>query len=107
MSRPIRVVLAATSIEFGGIERVLLNLIRHMGPTVEFLVLVFTRTDTREKSFFDGLRALGVHTETIYVNAFRPKYINAAYNVREAIAILRKQRFDLIHSHGYRNPNSW
>lgn len=102
MSRPIRVVLLTTSIEFGGIERFLLNLVRHMGGGVEFSVVVFTRSDTKDKTFFDHLQALGVRYEAIYVDAFKPKYLNALRNVAEVGAVLRSREFDLIHSHGYR-----
>lgn len=102
MNDPIRIALLATSIEFGGIEQVLLNLLRHMDRSVEFFPLVFTRTDAKETSFFDRLHDMKLPHGTIYVNAFKPKYLNAAHNVAEARSILRGQRFDLIHSHGYR-----
>lgn len=102
MADPIRIALLATSIDFGGIEQVLLNLLRHMDAAVEFFPLVFTRTDAKETTFFDHMRAMNLPHGTIYVNAFKPKYLNAAHNVAEARGILRQQRFDLIHSHGYR-----
>ena len=100
--KPVRVALVGTSIEFGGIERVLLNLLEHMDGEVQFIPILFTRTDTKDKSFFERLRGLGLVPRIIYVNSFRPKYANAAWNVVEGISALRNEQFDLIHSHGYR-----
>jgi glycosyltransferase involved in cell wall biosynthesis len=99
---PIRIALLATSIDFGGIERVLLNLLQHMDGEIEFVPIVFTRADAKETTFFDRMRAMNLRHETIYVDAFKPKYVNAAYNVAEAREALRGKRIDLIHSHGYR-----
>ncbi len=95
-----RVALLTTSVEFGGIEGVLLNLLQHIEPGVELVPLVFTRTDAKS-SFFDRLRALGVAHETLYVNSRRP-VVNPLVNLGELIALVRRGGFDLIHSHGYR-----
>jgi glycosyltransferase involved in cell wall biosynthesis len=103
MGRPMRVALLATSVEFGGIERVLLNLVQHMEPGVELVPLVFTRTDIKETSFFDRLQALGVSPEMLYVNSIWPQLVlNPLVNLGQIIALVRKRGFDLIHSHGYR-----
>jgi len=102
-SRPIRVALFATSVAFGGIERVVLNLLRYMQPGVEFVPIVFTRTDTEDRTFFDRLSAMGVRYETLYVNSHTPALIvNPVVNLAQAIRIVREGQFDLIHSHGYR-----
>jgi glycosyltransferase involved in cell wall biosynthesis len=102
-SRPVRVALLATSVEFGGIERVLLNLVQHMDSGVELVPLVFTRTDITERSFFERLQALGVPHETVYVNSVRPyAVLTPLVNLAQIIALVRKGGFDLIHSHGYR-----
>jgi glycosyltransferase involved in cell wall biosynthesis len=102
-AKPIRVALLVTSVEFGGIERVILNLVQHMEPGVELVPLIFTRTDIRETSFFDRLRALGVAPEILYVNAVRPySLLNPLVNLGQIVAVVRQRGFDLIHSHGYR-----
>jgi glycosyltransferase involved in cell wall biosynthesis len=103
-SRPgMRVALLTTSVQFGGIERVLLNLLQHMDPDIELVPLVFTRTDAKETSFFDRLRALGVSYETLYVNTVWPHHVlNPIVNLKQAIGMVRKRGFDLVHSHGYR-----
>lgn len=102
-ARPLRVALLATSVEFGGIERVLLNMVQHMDREVELVPVVFTRTDTSENSFFDRLRALAIPYETLYVNSIRPYLLlNPIVNLAQAAGLFRRRRFDLIHSHGYR-----
>jgi glycosyltransferase involved in cell wall biosynthesis len=99
----IRVALIATSVEFGGIERVLLNLVQHIGDGVELCPIVFARSDTRDTSFFDRLRAMGITPETLYVDTHAPELIlNPLVNLWQAISLFRRKRFDLIHAHGYR-----
>ena len=101
--RPIRVALFATSVAFGGIERVVLNLLRHMPPGVEIVPIVFTRTDCEDQTFFERLREMGLRHETLYVNSHTPALIvNPVVNLAQAIRIVKNGRFDLIHSHGYR-----
>ena len=101
--RPIRVALFATSVAFGGIERVVLNLLRHMPPGVEIVPIVFTRTDCEDQTFFERLREMGLPHETLYVNSHTPALIvNPVVNLAQAIRIVKNGRFDLIHSHGYR-----
>jgi len=99
---PIRVALLATVIDFGGIERVLLTMLRNMDLGVELIPILYTRTDLKEKSFFDSLRDLEVPHDTLYVNTRRMKYLNPIQNILETIACFRGKRFDLIHTHGYR-----
>jgi glycosyltransferase involved in cell wall biosynthesis len=102
-SRPIRVALFATSVAFGGIERVVLNLLRHMPPGVEIVPIVFTRTDCEDQTFFECLREMGLRHETLYVNSHTPALIvNPVVNLAQAIRLVKNGRFDLIHSHGYR-----
>jgi glycosyltransferase involved in cell wall biosynthesis len=101
--RPLRVALLATSVEFGGIERVLLNLLEHMDSSVELVPVVFTRTDIRETSFFDRLRAGRIAHNTLFVNVVRPySILNPLVNLQQLVALVRRGGFDLIHSHGYR-----
>jgi glycosyltransferase involved in cell wall biosynthesis len=93
----------ATSVEFGGIERVLLTQLQHMDREIELVPIVFTRTDRPDNSFFHRLRALGVRHETLFVNTVRPyALLNPVVNLGQALRLVRRSRFDLIHSHGYR-----
>lgn len=102
MQPVIRVALLATVVDFGGIESVLLTLFRHMVPGVELFPLLFTRTDKEANYFFESLDVLNVPYDIIYVDTSKYKYVNPIRNIGETIARFRKQRFDLIHSHGYR-----
>ena len=97
-----RVALLATTIDYGGIEKVLSTLLQHMDGDVEFVPLLFTRSDARDRSFLDRLDALGVRYRTVHVNRSRLKYLNPLRNVVEAIVALRRERVDVIHAHGYR-----
>jgi glycosyltransferase involved in cell wall biosynthesis len=100
--RPIRVALLSTVVDFGGIEGVLLNMLQHMDQGVEFVPVLYTRSDLRETSFLDRVRGLGVRHHTFYMDRSRLKYLNPVRNIAETIALFRRERFDLIHSHGYR-----
>lgn len=102
MEPSIRVVLLTTTVDFGGIEKVVLTLFRHIDRDVEFFPIVFARTDNRDRTFLDQLEGLGFSPRMLYVNENRLLVLNPVRNVAETIAILRKERFDLIHSHGYR-----
>ena len=46
----VRVVHLVTTIEFGGIERVLLTQLEHREPDVELSLILFTRSDARERA---------------------------------------------------------
>jgi glycosyltransferase involved in cell wall biosynthesis len=100
--RRIRVALLATTVDFGGIERVLLTLLGGMAADVELVPILFTRTDTREKTFFERLNTLGIAYTTMYLNTSRAKYLNPLRNLRETLALFNGESFDLVHSHGYR-----
>ncbi len=97
-----RVAVFATVIDFGGMDRVVLNLLKHASEEVDLRPVVFTRTDTREQTFFDQLDALQIHYEKFYVNTNAVKYLNPVRNVVELARLFRRERFDVIHSHGYR-----
>jgi glycosyltransferase involved in cell wall biosynthesis len=96
------VALLATAVDFGGIEQVLLTLLRNMDRDVELIPVVFTRSDARSQTFFDRLKSLGIATRTLYVDRNRVKYLNPVRNIIEAVRVLRHEHVDLIHSHGYR-----
>ena len=100
--RRIRVAVLATSVHFGGIERVLLSQLQHMDDTVELVPVLFTRTDAADTGLFERLRRLGVAHHVIAVNQSRAKYWNPVRNIGATLALFRTGRFDLVHSHGYR-----
>jgi glycosyltransferase involved in cell wall biosynthesis len=94
--------LFATTIEFGGIEQVLLSLVRHLDADVDFVPVLFTRRNTVGNSFISTLRDRGLPVETIIVDGSSAKYFNPLRNIKDAVSVLRKCRVDLVHAHGYR-----
>lgn len=103
LMRPtLRVALFATVIDFGGIERVLLNLLEHIDPGIQLFPIMFTRIETRASYFIKRVEALQIPHVVIYVNESRYKHWNPFKNIREVISYLSGKQFDLIHTHGYR-----
>jgi glycosyltransferase involved in cell wall biosynthesis len=102
MRPDVRVALLATVVEFGGIERVLLTLLRHMGAELKLSPIFFTRAGQERNYFLESLDASGIAYDAIYVDTSRYKYLNPFRNIGETLARIKAGRFDLIHSHGYR-----
>jgi len=103
LMRPtLRVALFATVVDFGGIERVLLNLFEHIDPGIRLFPILFTRLETRTNYFMKRVEALQIPHAVIYVNESRYKYWNPLKNIREVISYSRGKQFDLIHTQGYR-----
>jgi glycosyltransferase involved in cell wall biosynthesis len=100
--RRLRVALLATVVDFGGIERVLLTLLRHMEKDVKLWPLLYTRGDGKPNPFLESLVASGVSYQAIHVDASKWKYLNPLRNIGETLAQLGAGHFDLIHTHGYR-----
>jgi len=98
---PIRVALLATITDYGGIEKVLLNMLQHMDGSVELRPILFSRADLKEAAFFDQLEALRI-PHVRFVNTRKRRYFNVVKNMRDALAILRDERVDVVHCHGYR-----
>ena len=102
MEHHLRVALLATAVEFGGIDRVLANLVRGMDADVELLPILYTRRDTVKHRLFDILAELDVRFDKIYVDASRRRYPTPLRDLLHTLASVRGRRVDLIHSHGYR-----
>lgn len=102
MRPTLRVALLATVVDFGGIERVLLNLLEQTEPEIQIFPILFTRLETRTNYFLERVKDLEIPYATIFVNVSRYKYLNPLKNILEVIARFRGEQFDLIHTHGYR-----
>jgi len=102
MERHIRVALLATAVEFGGIDRVLGNLVRFMDPDVELRPILYTRSDTVKHRLFDTLAELDVRFDRILVDASRRRRPTPLRDLLQTLACVRSHGVDLIHSHGYR-----
>jgi len=89
--------------DFGGAEKVVLSLIRNIDTeSFELVPIIFTNPSMQENIFFKYLNKSGKKYHAIFVNGYRIKYLNPLVNIVEAYSVLRKHKFDLIHSHGYR-----
>jgi glycosyltransferase involved in cell wall biosynthesis len=102
LTQSIRVAQLVTSVEFGGIERVVLTLFRHADRDIAFVPIVFVRTDTLDRTFVHEINRLGVSPRVLYVDKSRLGYLSPFQHTLDVLAVLRRERFDLIHSHGYR-----
>jgi glycosyltransferase involved in cell wall biosynthesis len=98
----LRVALLATVVEFGGIDRVLLTLLRHVSKDLKLHPILFTRAKEKENYFLRSLDASKIAYDAIYLDTSRYKYLNPFRNIGEAIGRIKADRFDLIHTHGYR-----
>ena len=101
LKTPIRVALLATITDYGGIEKVLLNMLQHMDASVALRPILFSRADVNEAAFFDQLEASRI-PHVRFVNTRKRRYYNVVKNMRDALAILRDERVDVVHCHGYR-----
>jgi len=101
--KPLKVALLATVTDFGGAERVVLSLIEHINRDLFDLVpIIFTAPSLSDNIFFKHLNKAGKDYYKIYVNSYRLKYLNPLINIFETYQLLKKCKFDLIHTHGYR-----
>ena len=98
-----RIAVLATVTDFGGAERVVLSSIDHANSTVcELVPILFTTHRLDDRTFFEHLDSGKKKYHTIFVDAHKIKYFNPLLNVLEAYQLLKKNEFDLIHSHCYR-----
>lgn len=98
-----KIAVLATVTHFGGAERVVLSLIKNVNSGLFDLVpIIFTRASQRDNIFFKELNKTGRKYHTIFVDNHKIKYLNPVANIIEAYKLLKKNEFDLVHTHGYR-----
>ncbi|MFQ5876159.1 MAG: glycosyltransferase [Acidobacteriota bacterium] len=89
--RALRVVHLVESLDLGGIERIVVNLVRRAGAAVRVEVVCAARGG----ELLDEIEASGVRTRVLGLASYYPGAI-----LRTALA-LRALRPDLVHSHGH------
>jgi glycosyltransferase involved in cell wall biosynthesis len=99
--KSMRVALVATITDFGGIEKVLLTQLQHLDPAVELMPILFSRHDAANASFLNRLQQLNV-PHIVFMNTRKRRYFNVVRNIRDVVAVFRRERFDVVHCHGYR-----
>ncbi|MBI5643649.1 MAG: glycosyltransferase family 4 protein [Deltaproteobacteria bacterium] len=103
VKKPVRVALLATVVGYGGSEKVLLTLMEHIDrKQIELIPVLFTRPGEADNFFFKELDRSGRPYHRIYVNNHRIKYLNPAVNFLSTYRLFKRERFDIIHTNGYR-----
>jgi glycosyltransferase involved in cell wall biosynthesis len=101
--KPLKIAVLATVTDFGGAERVVLSLIEHIkNDQFDLVPIIFTVPNCTDNIFFKHLDRAGKKYYKIYVNDYKIKYLNPVANIFETYRLLKKNKFDLIHTHGYR-----
>lgn len=101
--RPLKIAVLATVTDFGGAERVVLSLTEHIkNDQFDLVPIIFTVPNFTDNIFFKHLDRAGRKYYKVYVNNHKIKYLNPVANIFETYRLLKKNRFDLIHTHGYR-----
>ena len=99
----LRIGMLVTSVEFGGLEKVVMGLIDHVNPEAfDIVPLIFTANRKRDNTFISHLEKSEKKYFTISVDSQRIKYMNPIMNLKSAHSLFRDEQFDLIHTHGYR-----
>jgi glycosyltransferase involved in cell wall biosynthesis len=103
VDKPLKIAVLATVTDFGGAEKVVLSLINNIdNESFELVPIIFTIPSMQDNIFFKHLDKTRKKYHRIFVNGYRIKYLNPLVNIIEAYTLLKKHKFDLIHSHGYR-----
>lgn len=100
---PLKISVLATVTDFGGSEKVVLSLIKNInGALFEPVPIIFTRSGLKDTVFFREIDKAKRKYHTIFADNHKIKYLNPLVNLIEAYKLLRRHRFDLVHTHGYR-----
>ena len=103
MKKILKIAILATVTDFGGAEKVVLSLIKNIhGDRFELVPVIFTRPSFLDNAFFKDLDKADKKYHSIFVNSYRFKYLNPLVNIIDTYKLLKKYKFDLIHTHGYR-----
>jgi glycosyltransferase involved in cell wall biosynthesis len=100
---PINIALVATIADFGGAEKVILNIIDlHNQENFRIHLVVFWRSGLKDSRFLNELNSRDVETTIIFTDRSRIKYLNPILNLLQFFFLIRRNNTDLIHSNGYR-----
>ena len=103
IKKTLRIALLSTPVEYGGAEKVVISLIENIDSEMyELVPIIFTRNDQAENNFVKHLKRLKKEYHEIPVNNYKFKYLNPLINLLNVYGLLKRKRFNLIHTHGYR-----
>ena len=101
--KPVKVAVLATVAGFGGAEKVVLSLIGNINNELyELIPIVFTRYTQAGNKFFKYIGRVNRQYHKVPLNNYKFKYVNPFSNIVEVYRLLKREKFDLIHTHGYR-----
>lgn len=105
MKPPIRVAYVLTPVTFGGAEKVNLNFLSNVDrKQIDLHVIALVRPWEKPPLLVEEIERLGISYSTLPVAA-RPRPGNDPIQILKVIwalySMLRQQRFDLLHTHGY------
>ena len=102
-SSPFRIGLLITSVEFGGLDKVVIGLLDNIDrENFAAIPIIFSTTGRNGNTVPVHLDKLGLEYRKISVNNYRIKYLNPVANIMQTYSTFRSCQFDLIHTHGYR-----
>jgi glycosyltransferase involved in cell wall biosynthesis len=101
--KPVKAAVLATVAGFGGAEKVVLSLIGNINNELyELIPIVFTRYTQAVNKFFKYIGRVNRQYHKVPLNNYKFKYVNPFSNIVEVYRLLKREKFDLIHTHGYR-----
>jgi glycosyltransferase involved in cell wall biosynthesis len=103
LKRKLKIAVLATVTDFGGAEKVVLSLINGVNAELyELVPLIFSVPGKTGNPFLQHLHASGKTCCIITLDKYKMKYLNPPANFIEAYRLFKKNKFDLVHTHGYR-----
>lgn len=100
--RPYRIGLFTTSIEFGGLDEVVINLIDNLDPAYFSIIPILSVHENGNNTVLRHLKKSPLESYRITTNKLGITYLNPVRNLWQAYSIFRNCRLDLLHTHGYR-----
>lgn len=99
----LRIGMLITSVDFGGLEKVVIELLENIEKdSFEVVPLLFIAKRKNQNAFVSYLQKSGKSYFPIVVDSCRFKYANPVVNLRKVYSLLKNQKFDILHTHGYR-----
>ena len=98
-----KVAVLATVVGYGGAEKVVLSLLENINPeSFELIPVIFTRPNQMNNKFFKHIKKITARYHEIFVDNYSFKYLNPIVNLIETYKLLKQEKIDIIHTHGYR-----
>jgi len=98
-----KIAILCTPVEYGGAERVVLSIIENISvKELKIIPILFIKGGHGPNVLVEKITELGIKHYRIVVNRCKYKFINPVLNLIALWQIAKNEKFDLIHTHGYR-----